>query len=63
MRVLLLVVVYFVPFTPRGLAVAVAASLCLDFARAAFAECVVGAVELLVTDEFFLGGGGRFLRD
>jgi hypothetical protein len=37
MRMLLLVVVYFVPFTPRGLAVAVAASLCLDFARAAFA--------------------------
>jgi hypothetical protein len=36
---LLFVVVHFVPFTPRGLAMAVAASLCLDFARAAFAEC------------------------
>jgi hypothetical protein len=37
MRMLLLVVAHFVPFTPRGLVVAVAASLCLDFARAAFA--------------------------
>ena len=51
MRVLLFVVVHFVPFTPRGLAMAVAASLCLDFARAAFAGWVFFVVPVVLSSK------------